>query len=89
MMTSPSDTEQIERYILGDLSPEEGLVFHARLLTDPLLCLRVRLQKKTYKLVRAYARKKVKAEMEAVHQELFLDPAKATFHQKILQFFNH
>jgi len=89
MRTSLNDLRQTENYLHGALSPEESLVFEAHLLKDPVLRLNVYVQQKVYTLLRLYHRKKVKEELEEVHQRIFRDPAKADLQQEIAQLFKH
>lgn len=89
MRTSLNDIRQAEGYLQRALSPEESLVFEARLLTDPMLRIDLYVQRKVYALLRFYHRKKVKEEVEKVHQRLFHDPAKADFQQQIFSLFKH
>ena len=87
MRTSLNEIRQIEKYLLRQLSTEEALVFEARLLTNPVLKANAYLQQKVYQLLRIYHRKKLKEEVEAVHQRLFSDPEKADFQQNIIHLF--
>lgn len=84
-----NDIRQAEGYLQRTLSPEEALVFEARLLTNPLLRLDLYVQRKVYTLLRFYHRQKVKEEMEDMHQRLFRDPAKADFQRQIISLFKH
>jgi hypothetical protein len=45
-------------------------------------------QKKAHTIVQQYSRKKLKAEIEAVHGQLFTNPAHQSFRQKILSLFS-
>lgn len=36
-------------------------------------------------IVRHYGRKKLRARLEVIHQQLFTDPAKASFRERILR----
>lgn len=83
MRTSRNNTQRIERYLLGSLSVSDKLVFEAQLLLQPKLRMELYFQKKACQLVQLYHRKKLKEELEALHQELFDDPDKFVFQQKI------
>lgn len=89
MKTSWNDIEQIDNYISGKFTPEELLLFRSKLLINPMLQLNVSLQKKARLLIKLYSRKKVKTEIESVHEKLFNDPAKISFQQKIMRLFYH
>ncbi|HPH20459.1 MAG TPA: hypothetical protein PLE32_16840 [Haliscomenobacter sp.] len=87
MKTSWTDTILIEKYLHGGLDPLARQVFKARMLQSPRLRLRMYFQKKAYTLVKLYHRKKLKEEMEILHQQLVSDPAKSGFQQSILRIF--
>lgn len=87
MMTSPNNVQMIERYLQGQLSPVDRLVFEAHMLAQPALQTEVHFQRKVFDLIRMYHRKKLKEELETVHQRLFNDPRKRSFRQKIEQIF--
>lgn len=87
MRTSLNNIRQAEAYIKGRLAPQESLLFEARLLTDPLLRLNLRMQQKAYTLIRMFHRKKLKEEVAGVHEQLFNDPEQAAFRQQIKQLF--
>jgi len=82
-----NEIEQIEKHLLGGLSSEDKLLSQAELLLNPQKEENVYWQQKTYTLVRAYGRKQLKQEIEAVHQKLFTKPAHQRFRQKILALF--
>jgi anti-sigma factor RsiW len=88
MKTSWNKSQAIERYLLGTLPLADALLFRARLLTDPELRQNVALQKETYALVQHYGREKMKTRLEALHRRLFQDPAKKSFQQEVLHYFN-
>lgn len=89
MRTSLNDIRNIENYLEGKLNPEELLVFQARLLSDPVLKLNVYVQQKVYSILRLYHRKKLKEEVETVHQRVFGDPLKVNLQQAVYQLFKH
>lgn len=88
MKTWPTETETIEKYLLGKLPVGDRLLFKAKLMLDPVLRVNLLLQQKTYALVRLYGRRKMKEELEQVHQRLFRDPAKKEFQQEINNIFS-
>ncbi|SKC61509.1 hypothetical protein [Ohtaekwangia koreensis] len=87
MRTSLNDIALAEKYLLGKLEPEETLVFEARLLTNPVLRWNVAAQKKVYSVLKLYHRKKLKKEVQVVHQTIFNDAKHQDFKQEILQLF--
>jgi len=87
MKTLLNNTRLIEKYLRGKLSPGDRLVFEAKLILNPMLQIDLHFQKKAYALVKMYHLKKVKEEIEGVHQQIFGDPAKIVFQQHIYQLF--
>jgi len=88
MKTSLTDLHTIELYLLDKLPAEERLVFEARLLTDAVFRINVACQKKVYSILHYYHRKKIKDQAEQCHRQLFSDPMKKEFQQRILNLFN-
>ena len=89
MSNSRKEIEEIEKYLLGKFRGEEKLLFEARMLLSRSLRKNVFYQNMAYRFIRFFYRRKLKREIESFHQNLFSDPAKAEFQQKILQHFNH
>ncbi len=87
MTTSSNNNRTIEKYLQGEMSPSEKFLFEAQLLINPGLRMEVRAQKKAYTLVRMYHRKKLKEELESVHQQIFSDPEKTIYQQHVYQLF--
>jgi hypothetical protein len=88
MRTSLNNIKLVDDYIFNTASIEDALVFDAMLIINPVLNEQVIWQKRTHKIVQLYSRKKLKAEIELVHQHLFNTSGHQTFRQKILGFFN-
>ncbi len=88
MRTSLNEIEQIEKYIHGELSPGESLVFQAKKIVSPALQKNLLMQMKIHEVLKAYHRRKLKREAERIHRALFRDPSKISFQQNILQFFS-
>jgi len=88
MTTSWNETQQIEAVILKTASPGEALLFEAKLMLNNELADKVIWQQKTYGIIKQYARKQLKAEIETVHQQLFTQPQYRSFSQKIRQLFS-
>jgi len=87
MRTSLNNIAQTEAYLLKSANPANSLLFEAKLLLDRDLQTRVSQQQQVYTLVQQYGRKQVKAEIEAVHQQLFNRPEHLSFRQKIARLF--
>jgi hypothetical protein len=87
MRTSLNELKQAEDFLSGNMEPEEQVVFRAKLLIDPSLRVNVASQHKVYGLVRQYGRKKIREEIESVHQSLFREPSHKTFREKIYSLF--
>ncbi len=88
MRTSLNSLRDIERYVEGLMPPGEEVLFVGRLEGNPVLRMNLFLYKKVMALVRMYHRKKLKVEIEDVHQRLFDDPLKVTFKERILKIFS-
>jgi len=78
---------QTEAYLLEKANPANSLLFEAKTLLDQGLQTRVSQQQQVYTLVQQYGRKQVKAEIEAVHQQLFNQSEHLSFRQKIAHIF--
>jgi hypothetical protein len=87
MRTSLNRTKQIDDHLLNRYSVEDNLVFQALQILDPGLKIDVMWQKKTLYFIRQYGRRKLKAEIDAVHQQLFNKPIHLRFRYKILNLF--
>jgi len=87
MRTSLNNIAQTEAYLLKRVNPANSLLFEAKMLLDRDLQTRVSQQQQVYTLVQQYGRKQVKAEIEAVHQQLFNQPEHLSFRQKIARIF--
>ena len=87
MMTWINSMKHIDDYVTGKLSPEESLLFEARLLLDPALKFQVAFQRKVISIVQMYGRKTVKSEVEKIGQKLFSDQSKNDFHRTVNRLF--
>ena len=87
MRTSLNKIAQTEAYLLKRANPANALLFKAKILLDQDLQAHVSQQRQVYSLVQQYGRKQVKAEIEAVHQQLFNQPEHLSFRQKIARIF--
>lgn len=79
--------QQLEEYIQGKLIPEERLLMEAKLLIDSDLSDQLHWQKKTYALIKAYGRKKLKEEIEQVQKRMFSEEKFQSFRKKIQTIF--
>lgn len=87
MRTSLSDIAYAEKYLREQLSPEDKLVFEARLLTSPVLRWNVSAQQKVYTLVKLYHRRKIKQQAANIQSKLFHDARHAEWKKEIIQLF--
>jgi hypothetical protein len=87
MRISLNKAEQIDNHLFNRGNPEDKLIFEAMLILDPALKSQVSWQKKTLDFVQRYGRKKIQAEIESVHWQLFNEPAHRRFRNKILSLF--
>ncbi|MEZ2336179.1 hypothetical protein AB6735_11115 [Mucilaginibacter sp. RCC_168] len=87
MRTSLNNIAQTEAYLLKRANSANALLFEAKTLLDQDLQIHVSQQQQVYSLVRQYGRKQVKAEIEAVYQQLFNQPEHLSFKQKIARLF--
>ncbi|MES2276829.1 MAG: hypothetical protein V4592_12455 [Bacteroidota bacterium] len=87
MRTSLNRLQEIEGFVLRTANAGDALVFEARMIVDPNLAGEVNLQKDAYAIIHQYGRRKLKAELEAVHQQLFTQPKYSLFRQKIRALF--
>jgi hypothetical protein len=83
MRTSLNEIELAEKFLAGKMDPAESLLFRAKMLIDPALRLNVLSLKKTYAVIRFYGRKKLKSDLQTIHNELFNDPDKHQYQQDI------
>ncbi|HEY5917969.1 MAG TPA: hypothetical protein VIU13_11230 [Chryseolinea sp.] len=87
MRISLNNIRDIERYIDGTMERNDALLFEEKLRSDSLLKLNVLLQEKVLAIVRMYHRKKLKMELEELHQRIFNDPGKVMFRERVMGIF--
>jgi hypothetical protein len=87
MRTSLNEIKLIDDHLFNQGTHEDALIFDAMLILNPGLINQIMWQKKTHAIVQQYCRKKLKAEIELVHRQLFNEPAHQSFKQKILRLF--
>lgn len=87
MRTSLNEIKEIDDHLMRLTTTGDALVFEAKIIIDDQLREKVSCQQHAYTLVQQYGRKKLKAEIEAVHQQLFNTPTPHGFVKKILALF--
>lgn len=87
MRTSLNELKTIDDHLFHLAPGEDNFLFEVRLILDDDLRTKVFQQQETHLLVQQYGRKKLKAEIEAVHQQLFNDTQSHSFAAKILRLF--
>jgi hypothetical protein len=87
MRTSLNEIKLIDDHLFNMGTTEDALLFDALLILNPLLNEQVLWQKKAHAIVQQYSRKKIKAEIDAVHQQLFTQMKHRSFRQKVLNLF--
>ncbi|MGC3946724.1 MAG: hypothetical protein QM762_19760 [Chryseolinea sp.] len=88
MKTSQNNIELIERYLGGQLLPEEILAFEQRLQTDLTLSTDVRAQREVHQLARRYHLLKLRHHAKNFHHRLHNDPSRRSLRQAIEALFN-
>lgn len=89
MRTSLNKLQEIEAFVLRTGHASDALLFEARMIVTPELTAEVALQKDTYAVINQYGRRKLKAELELVHQQLFTQTKYQRFRQKVLALFRY
>jgi hypothetical protein len=79
MRTSLNNIKEIDDHVLGLAAPQNGLLFEAKMILNPELRLDVAWHRQTLTLVQQYGRQQLRADIEAVHQQLFTQPEHQTF----------
>ena len=87
MRTSLNEIKLTDDYVFGNISVPDKLLFDALLILNQELADKVQWQKEAHAHIRQFGRKKLKAEIEAVHHQLFSDKQHLSFGQKILRLF--
>jgi hypothetical protein len=83
-----NELRDIERYLHGVMNDGEQERFRQEAAAPPRR-LNIFLQQKIYSLLRYYDRRKRKADMEALHQQLFTDDRRKEFYQRIVSLFKN
>jgi hypothetical protein len=84
MRTSLNNIQQIDDYLLQYAGKTDRALFEARLILQPALQDDLVWQQKTYEIIKQYSRRRLKAEIESVHHQLFAEPEHLSFRQKIM-----
>ena len=84
-----NNIREIERYIEGTMDRNEAVLFEEKMRSDSLLRLNVSLQEKVLAIIRMYHRKRLKMELEEVHERIFNDPGKVTFKERVMEIFRN
>ncbi|RYU91305.1 hypothetical protein EWM62_05030 [Mucilaginibacter terrigena] len=87
MRTSLNNIKEIDDHVLGLATPQDGLLFEAKMILNPQLRADVFWHKQTLSLVQQYGRTQLRADIEAIHNQLFTQPEHRSFRQTILRFF--
>jgi hypothetical protein len=89
MRISLNNIREIERYIEGTMDRNDAVLFEEKMRSDSLLRLNVNLQEKVLAIIRMYHRRRLKIELEELHQRIFNDPAKVTFRERVMGIFRN
>ncbi|MEJ0054352.1 MAG: hypothetical protein WDN75_01075 [Bacteroidota bacterium] len=89
MRTSLNEIREAERFLTGNMQPEDSLLFQAKLITGPSLRFNVFLQSKIMEIVLLFDRRKMKNEIERLRDKLFNNPDKSDFTLRINRIFNN
>ncbi len=87
MRTSLNEIKLIDEHLFGTSNPGDALLFNAMLILDNTLPEKVEWQKNAHAVITQYCRKKLKAEIDEVHQKIFNEPPHRQFAQKIRNLF--
>jgi hypothetical protein len=67
------DIQETEHYLLNRMDEPDRLLFEAKMIIDPLLKINAVYQKKTYAIIRWFARKQQKIRLESVCNRVMSD----------------
>ena len=87
MRTSLNEIKTIEAYLERKLSDEEMCRFDMQLANDPKLRLNLFLQRKVYRLLELYRRKRLKTKILAIHDKCFHGEGSSDFQNAVLKIF--
>jgi hypothetical protein len=87
MRTSLSEIKRIEQYLSGGMTLEERSVLEIEALKDERFRLHIFLQRKIYQLLKIHRRDSVRDQITSFHREVFNEPGKEQFKQRVLSLF--
>ena len=64
------EAQEIDQYLLHEMTEAERLVFQARMLAAPDLRRKVKYQRRTHQLIRWFARSEQRKKLEAIYERL-------------------
>jgi hypothetical protein len=67
----------------------EAVEFQRRIRRDRLLQINVMLQAKVMALVKMYHRRRLKMELEEVHERMVANPLNSSWRERVLSFFHN
>jgi hypothetical protein len=87
MRTSLNEIKNIELYLHGNISVDDKRAFEARMQHNQPFSINVFLQRKLYRLLPFYKRRRIKEQAEQLHHRLFHHPEHSAFRESIFQLF--
>jgi hypothetical protein len=75
MRNQLNEVALIERYLLRQLGEDETRRFEASVLLDEALAEKVEAQRRAYRLIRAYSRRRERQRLENIYRQLMGEPA--------------
>ena len=87
MRTSLRETQKLDDYTFRRQTEEERLLTEASLLLSPELQDKLHWQQQAYELVQLYGRRRLKEELETVHEQLFTESRFDKFRSRIYRIF--
>jgi hypothetical protein len=87
MRTSLNNIKAIDDYLLGYMSPEDALLFEARMILNSDLVNDIAYQRLTHDTIIQYGRKNIRAEIAAVQKKLAAAPEHRDYIQRIADLF--
>ncbi len=87
MRTSLNEINAIEQYLNNEFNSTEKCVFEERIRNHEALQLNLFLQRKIYRILPFYSRRRIKERAERLHDQWFHHAEDTTFRNSILQLF--
>jgi hypothetical protein len=87
MRTSLNEIKEIDDHLFQSAPSADAFLFEAKMMLDKSMCDKVRQQQEAHLMIQQYGRKKLVAEIAAVHRQLFRDTRPHSFAGKILHLF--